>query len=279
MLTTTINAQDTLTKKEIRKSKKSFLIPGRPWSIEIPLWVPGFAGNFVYGDVELEGEDGEDPGDPGDPGNPPPGGGIGDIISRLFSSEFYVRYFYMGKISFENTRFLTELDAFGGEVGGAIKFKLNDKDIVKASFRMINTRFIAGYKIVNADGKRKKFRYGLVAYIGVRASFTRIYSELTGVSNTLEIKPATYMPIVGLQNQFIWRRWKIIAQGDFGALTNPDKYSIHISNFVYYRTGRLISLKFGWNHLFFNTRGAFLKEDYKIKVTLSGPATGLVFHF
>ncbi len=279
MLTVTINAQDTLTKKEIRKSKKSFLIPGKPWSIEIPLWIPGFAGAFSYGDVDLEGGDGEDPGDPGDPGKPPPGGGIGDIISRLFSSEFYVRYFYMGKISFENKRFLTEFETFGGEVGGAIKFNLNNKDIVKASFRMINTRLIAGYKIVNADGKRKKFRYGLVAFIGVRASFSRIYSELPGVSNKLEINPAAYMPIVGLQNQFIWRRWKIIAQGDFGALTNPEKYSIHISNFVYYRTGRLISLKFGWNHLFMNTRGTFLKEEYKIKVTLSGPATGLVFHF
>jgi hypothetical protein len=58
----TINAQDTLTKKEIRKSKKSFLIPGKPWAIEIPLWIPGFAGTFVYGDIELEGKDGEDPG-------------------------------------------------------------------------------------------------------------------------------------------------------------------------------------------------------------------------
>jgi len=206
VLTATVNAQDTLTKKEIRKQQKSFLIPGRPWSVEIPLWVPGFAGAFSYGDVDLEGEDGEDPGDPGDPGKPPPGGGLGDIISRLFSSEFYVRYFYMGRVSFEKKRFHTEFDAFGGEVGGAIKFNLNNKDIVKASFRMINTRLIAGYKIVNVDGKRKKFKYGLVAFIGARASFSRIYSELTGVSKKLEINPATYMPIVGLQNQFIWKR-------------------------------------------------------------------------
>jgi len=279
VLGATINAQDTLTKKEIRKSKKSYLIPGKPWSIEIPLWVPGFAGNFVYGDVDLEGEDGEDPGDPGDPGNPPPGGGLGDIISRLFSSEFYVRYFYMGRVTFEKKRFLIDFDAFGGKVGGAIKFNLNNKDIVKASFQMINTRFIVGYKIVKADSKRKKFRYGLVAFIGVRASYTRLYSELTGVSNNLEINPTTYLPIVGLQNQFIWRRWKIIVQGDFGAMPNPDRYSIHISNFVFYRTGRLISLKFGWNYLFLNTRGTFLKEEYKIKIKLSGPATGLVFHF
>ncbi len=143
---------------------------------------------------------------------------------------------------------------------------------------MINARLIAGYKIVNADGKRKKFKYGLVAFVGVRATYSKIYSELTGVSNKLEINPATYLPIIGLQNQFIWRRWKIILQGDFGALRNPDRYSIHISNFVYYRAGRLISLKFGWNHLILNTRGTFLKEEYKIKVTLSGPATGLVFH-
>jgi len=109
LLPLVISAQDTLTKKEWRKQQKSYLVPGRPWSIEIPLWVPGFAGAFSYGDVDLEGGDGEDPGDPGDPGKPPPGGGIGDIISRLFSSEYYVRYFYMGKISFEKNDFLLNL--------------------------------------------------------------------------------------------------------------------------------------------------------------------------
>ncbi|MEA3478027.1 MAG: hypothetical protein U9R60_07600 [Bacteroidota bacterium] len=45
----------------------------RPWSIEIPLWIPGFRGDFAYGDIDLEGEDGTDP---GDPENPPGGGNI-----------------------------------------------------------------------------------------------------------------------------------------------------------------------------------------------------------
>jgi len=36
----------------------------RKWSLELPLWVPGFAGEFAYGDVSIEGEDGSDPGTP-----------------------------------------------------------------------------------------------------------------------------------------------------------------------------------------------------------------------
>lgn len=274
-----IYAQDTTTKKEIRKQQKSYLIPGRPWSIEAPLWIPGFAGSFSYGDLELEGGDGEDPGDPGNPGNPPPGGGIGDIFSRLFSSEFYVRYFYMGRIAFEKKRFISEFDAFGGAVGGSIKFKLNNKDIVQASFRTINTRLIFGYKVLDIKSKNQKFNYGLVVYLGVKANFSSLNSELNNVINKLDINPRLYVPLFGLQNQFTWKRWKIITQGDIGFLLNPDRYSIHISNFFYYRSGRFISLKFGCNHLIIRSRGTILDEEYSIRMTLSGPAAGLVFHF
>ena len=56
-----IGAQDTLTKREIRIQEANFLLAVRPWSIEIPLWIPGFAGDFAYGDISIEGEDGVNP--------------------------------------------------------------------------------------------------------------------------------------------------------------------------------------------------------------------------
>ena len=281
MISGSLFAQDSLTKKEAHKQQRNFLSYKRHWIVEIPLWVPGFAGSFSYGDIDIEGEDGEDPGDgdPGDPGNPPPGGGLGDIFSRLFAKEFYVRYFYMGKVGFENKHILTEFDAFGGAVGGSLKFTLNNKDIVQANFRMINTRLLLGYKVVNANGKRHNFRYTLVAYVGVRAYFTRLYSDLNEVINKLDISPNTYVPIIGVQNQFIWRRWKILAQADIGFLLKRDNYSMHFTNYYYYRAGRFISLKFGWNHLVLKNKGMFLDEEYNVYVSLSGPATGLVFHF
>jgi hypothetical protein len=42
------------------------LLNDRDWTIEIPLWIPGFRGNLAYGDISIGGEDGSDPGDPDD---------------------------------------------------------------------------------------------------------------------------------------------------------------------------------------------------------------------
>ena len=50
--------QDTLTKKEIRKQQRSFLLTNRSWTVEVPLWFPGYAGSFAHGDIDIEGEDG-----------------------------------------------------------------------------------------------------------------------------------------------------------------------------------------------------------------------------
>ena len=54
--------EDTINfRRNEKKAKANFLIQDRPWTIEIPIWVPGFAGDFAYGDVNIEGEDGVDP--------------------------------------------------------------------------------------------------------------------------------------------------------------------------------------------------------------------------
>ena len=70
-LPTETYSQDTLTKKQWRKLQKNFLLTQRCWTVEAPLWIPGFAGAFAYGDIDIEGEDGIDPVHPIEP---PPGG-------------------------------------------------------------------------------------------------------------------------------------------------------------------------------------------------------------
>jgi len=85
-----ISAQDTLTKKEIRVQNSSYFLPGRPWTFEFPLWIPGFAGSFAYSDVSIEGEDGVNPEHPIEN---PPGGAVGEILSRLFTTDWYLKFF------------------------------------------------------------------------------------------------------------------------------------------------------------------------------------------
>ena len=276
LLTATAFSQDTLTKKEMRKQQKSFLLPGKPWTVEVPIWIPGFTGNFAYGDIDIEGEDGVDPENPIEP---PPGGAIGEILSRLFTKDWYLKFFFLTRVAYEKNRFLVQFDALSGSVGNSVKFNYNNQEIVQANFRTTNLRLFGGYKFIQVDSKNKKFRYELFGYIGVRAYFQKIYSDLNGAINKLDIHPFWLEPIIGIYNQFAFKRWFIIIQGDYGGFFVESKHSFQISSFVYFRSGKITSVKLGWNHLFLNHSGTLLNEEYKIKATFSGPSVGLAFHF
>ena len=269
-------AQDTVREVSNKKKQKSFLVPGKPWTVELPVWIPGFAGSFAYGEVTIEGEDGVDPEHPVEP---PPGGIIGEILSRLFTKDWYLKFFFLTKIAYENNRFLVQLDGFTGAVGHSTKFNYNNQQVVQANFRSTNLRLVGGYKVVNAYSKNRKFRYELFGYIGVRAYFQNVTSDLDGLYDHLNFHPFWIEPVLGLQNQFTFKRWMIVLQGDYGGFFVSSKYSTQYTGYVYYRAGKFTSVKLGWNHLRLNQKGVFLKQDYNIKATFSGPAVGVVFHF
>ncbi len=269
-------AQDSLSKKQVRKQKSNFLLTERHWSVELPIWIPGFAGTFAYGGVEIEGEDGVDPVHPIEP---PPGGDFGKILSRLFQSDWYLKFFFLTKVAYENDKVLFQFDAISGSVGNSVKFKLNNKDIVKADFRTVNFRLIGGYKLFETISKNNTFKYELFGYVGGRVHFHSLSSQLNGDGISLEITPAWWEPVIGIQNQFTFKRWFLVFQGDYGGLFFNSKYSNQISMYSYFRTGKITSVKLGWNHLQLNHVGTFLREDYKIKATFSGPSIGIAFHF
>ena len=106
-----------------------------------------------------------------------------------------------------------------------------------------------------------------------------IYSDLNEAINKLDMHPFWVEPIIGFQNQFTFNRWFMVLQADYGGVFVNSKYSFQISSFAYYRTGKVVSLKFGWNHLQLYQKGTFLKQEYRIRTTLSGPSVGIVFHF
>jgi hypothetical protein len=271
-----IGAQDTLTKREIRIQEANNFLAVRPWSIEVPLWIPGFAGDFAYGDIRIEGEDGVNPDFPKEP---PPGGIIGELLSRVFTDEWYLKFFFLTKIAYEKNHFLAQFDAISGSVGESVKFNYNNQTIVQANYRTTNFRLLGGYKIVNANTSNMKFRYELFAYVGARVHFQKIYSDLDGVINKLDINPTWVEPIIGLQNQLTWKRWFVVIQGDYGGYFMETKHSFQMSGYVYFKSGKVTSIRLGWNHLALNHSGNFLKEDYRINATFSGPSAAMVFQF
>jgi hypothetical protein len=270
-----ISAQDSLTKKETRILEADFLIPGKPWTVEIPLWIPGFAGEFAYGDINIEGEDGiQNPIEP-----PPPSGGIGDILSRLFTTNWYLKFFYLTRVSYEQNKFKVQFDMISGVVGNSVVFNYNDKELVQASFLTLNLRLFAGYKFLEKVGSNKNFRYEAFVYGGVRTYFQRLQTEVNATNISVEIHPVWVEPIIGLENQFTWKRWMVALQGDYGSITSKNRESFQLTAFAYYRMGSLTSIKFGWNHLYINRKDKYLQEDIKVNLTLSGPSVAVAFHF
>ncbi len=268
--------QDTLTRNEKKKLKTSFLLKEKPWTVELPIWVPGFAGEFAYGDVDIEGDDGVDIENPIEP----PESIIGKIISRLFKADWYLRFFFLTRAAYEKDRLLFQFDAISANVGNTVKFtsSQNQKELVDTYFRAVYLRFMGGYKIYETTSANQKFRYELFGYTGVRMFY---HSVRTQTDNGVKVKfsPTTVEPVLGIQNQFTWKRWMVLLQGDYGGLFIKDKSSSQLSFLAYYRMGKLNSLKFGWNHLQLDQAGDFRGETYHVKTTLSGPTIGLAFHF
>ena len=102
---------------------------------------------------------------------------------------------------------------------------------------------------------------------------------MNGTSVELDINPIWVEPLIGLENQFTWKRWMFIFQGDYGGLLFQGKQSVQLSAYAHFRMGGLTSIKFGWNHLYLDQKNVFLQQDYTVKMTLSGPAVALAFHF
>ena len=269
-------SQDSIAVRKTKKRPfKSYLIEDRPWSIEIPLWIPGFRGQFSYGDIVLDGGDGTDPGDPEDPDDDVEDG----ILSRLFSKDMNLHFVFFGKAAYENKGFLALVDGFGGGIGTSIKFNYNNKEVVQANVRVLNFRLLLGYRVWQVTSAKENFRYELYTYAGARTHFYKISSDLNRVINKLDINPKWVEPLIGVQNQFNFKRWQIALHGDIGGLMLNDKYSTMLQGTVNYRAGRVVSIKLGWTYLTMNHFGVLAGEDVKLKVTLTGPSAGLTFHF
>ncbi len=268
--------QDTLTSKESNKQKKNFLLDDRHWTIEVPLWLPGFTGSFAYGDIEIEGEDGTDIQNPIEPPDRP---AFGDLFSRIFTTDWYLKFVFLTRVAFEKNRFIAQLDGLAGGVGEGTEFNFNRKEVVSAYFQTVNMRLFAGHKFIDFNSRSKRFRYEFFVYAGVRAHFHQINSDLAGQSDLLSFSPNWFEPIIGIHNELTWRRWLWQIQGDYGGYFVRGKTSFQLTTFLYYRSGRFISLKAGWNHLFLNHEDTLNGEDYKVRVTLSGPSAGIAFHF
>lgn len=274
IITQTLGAQDSIPETLI-DTKQSFLTETRKWAIEIPIWIPGFRGEFAYGDVDLEGEDGWLP----TPENPIEKPGFGGVFKRLFKSGWDLNYFFVTSVAYNNKKFYSELDLFSGTVGLSLKFRLNNKELVNAAIHSDLFRINAGYQLFEHPVLKDKAKYELFAYTGVRVQSFTLTSELDGIGKTLSVDPLWIEPVLGLRNELSFDYWKFVIQADIGSFGVDDKFSYMLNVNTFYRISNLLSLKLGWNAWYVNYNDRFKDESLKLKVHLAGPVGALVFNF
>jgi len=266
-------SQDTIPRNN--KLQRNFLNNNGKWTVEIPVWIPGFRGQYTYGDVSLEGEDGVPP----EIEQPIEKPGLGDIFKRLFKTEGSLNFVFMSRISYTSDKIYAQLDGFSGAVGSNTTFRYNNAELIKAKFSTNLYRLFAGYEIVETWSESQKSNYHLYAYGGIRLQDINIQTELDRRDFQKEISPIWIEPIVGLRNELALERWKFILNGDLGFLGDTERISYMISFNASFRISNLISVKAGWTDWDTNYKGDVKGEDLTLYLHLSGPSTALTFHF
>lgn len=274
ILNQTTGAQDSIP-ESVSKKKQSFLTETRNWNVEIPVWIPGFRGEFAYGDVELEGEDGNDL----TPEYPIEKPGFGDAFKRLFKTGWNLNYFFQTSVTYTNKRFYSEFDMFSGTVGANLKFRYNNSKLVNANVHSDLFRLCAGYQLYEHSFLKDKARYKLFGYGGVRLHNFKVTSDLDKIGKTIKIDPLWIEPLLGVKNELSFDYWRFVVQADMGSFDINDKFSYMLNFYTFYRISNLLSFKLGWNAWYINYNDRFKDESLKLKVHLAGPVGALVFNF
>ena len=265
------------------ETDKSFLEETSNWWVDIPVWIPGFRGSYSYGDVSIEAEDGSYPGEPTnpieppEPGEPPIGGG--NILSRLFNSSSYLKFFFMGMVSYNNNKYWVQLDGYEGNVGSSVNFVFNNKEVVRASYQAVLMRLLIGYSFYEKENRSHSRRFTIFGYTGARLHYADIYSDLNRLSNGLDLSFYWGEPVFGIKNRLAFKNWLFKLQGDIGGFYTGKNYSYMIQFICYYRISDLLSFKLGWADWDINHKRTFKDETLILNVHLSGPTTGFTFHF
>ena len=276
-----VSAQDTIGIN--KNDEETYLKNDMDWSIEIPIWIPGFRGDFAYGDVSLEGEDGVDPGtpahpiEPPQPGEPPVGGG--NILSRLFNSSKYLKFFFVSRVTYRKDKFYGQIDAFSGTIGQSIDFVLNKKEVATASYATFLTRLVLGYSFYELENRSQTNRLNLYGYAGIRVHYFELFSDLNRTSRSVDINKLWAEAILGIVSRFALKDWMFLFQADIGSFYTGNNSSYMVSIFCSYRISNLLSVKIGWTDWDVGYQSDIRGEKLSLNVHLSGPNTGLAFHF
>jgi len=235
----------------------------RDWTITIPLWVPGYQGQFAVGDIEVDGTTSGGPG----------------FLERLFESELQLNFFFMGAFSYQHSRWRVHGDIFGGKFTDDVIFKLTDGTIASASLQPFIPRLHLDYRLVSHSwGDSGVQEVSGWVYAGVR--HYNVKADVQVLQQQHELEAAWTDPIVGVRIPIdISRRWWFEVSGDVGGFSAGSDLSWTTYFAVTYRISALISATLAYNILSVDYEGEVSSQDFTWRSRVAGPGLGIRFNF
>lgn len=243
-------------------SSDSVIDTNRHWTITVPLWIPGYRGQFAIGDIEVGGES---------------SGGSG--LGRLFASDVQLNFFYMGSLAYQWNHWRIHGDIFGGDFTGDVKFTLDDATVVSARLLPLVLRVHVDYRVLDHswDGSSTPRVRGWV-YAGVR--YYNVQADVDISQQTESLTAGWADPIVGARIPVdLSNRWWVELSGDVGGFGVGSELSWTINTGITYRLSRLVSLSLAYDFLDVNYTGTVGSEEFRWKAHVSGPGFGIRFNF
>jgi len=235
----------------------------RHWTLGLPIWIPGYRGEFAVGDITIGGET---------------TGGSG-FFERFFDNDLSINYFFMGSASYRWRRWRFYAEVFGGKFTDDVTFKLTSGTVVSASVRPSVPRAKAEYRVSEYNlGAPGQWTVQIWGFAGLR--YYDIAVEALVGSSALQAKKAWVDPTVGLWiPAYLSRKWGFELEADIGGFDIGSRLSWQVQGLAAYRFSDLISLNLGFTYLDVDYRGTVGNDTFVFKSSVLGPRTTLTFDF
>lgn len=151
------------------------------WSVTIPVWIPGYRGQFAIGDVVIEGDTKGD-----------------NIFDRLFNRDYVLEFYFVGRVQYFRSNWMAQIDFFRGELDKSISFKNKEGELFYSSIQMTIPRIIAGYKIANWDNLTETIsNLNISIYSGMRYLDVAIKTKPANKEEQISLQTSWWDPIIG----------------------------------------------------------------------------------
>jgi len=235
----------------------------KQWLAEIPLWVPGFRGQLVYGNYNLYSSGDKEEKD-----------------YEKLQSKLGIEFYFVGRLAAKHNNFWFQLDAFSGKISSAFSYTSlignNEKKFVDISVQGTIPRMVSGYSVWKTSFKNN-FELEITPYVGVRYINIYLKSDVFDLTNVINVKPNWFEAVLGVYLPIDYKRFRIEFQGDYGF--GESKNSYNLSNRYKYRISDLIDVQLGLNYLQINHEDTILQKKLVSTIKLFGPTAGVGFWF